>query len=364
MNHPSALLLCLALAACDKPANDAATSGPALNSFPMPVPSAQADKPPDDVVASWQGGQYTWGDLMADVKGQLIKQEIDYLTKRYQIMRKAIDAKVAESLLDAEAKRQGLADADALVEKLNTENAEVSEKEVESFYEENKSRFRGKPLEAVKDQVEGRLKQSKQREAVGKLLEDLKEKAEVQVAIEAPELPRLEVSVDDDEPRGPADAPITIVEFADYECPYCKRGYDVMSKVMDEYEGKVRWVFRDYPLSFHKNAISYAVAANCAGAQGKFWEMHDAILDNQKAIKKDGIEGQAEKLGLEMGAWKTCTKDEAQKKEVMADMTDGAALGVTGTPAFFINGIMISGAQPFENFKDIIDRELEQGAAK
>jgi predicted DsbA family dithiol-disulfide isomerase len=354
-------LATVALSACDQ-GNNAASSAVADGApkFSMPLPSADADPQPDAIVATWEGGQLTYGELLEDVNGRLIKQEIEYLNERYTTMRRAIDSRINEALLEAEATKRGLADAEALVEQLNAQNTTVTEAEINEFYEQNKRRFRGRPLEQVKEAVEGQLTQAKQREAVDTLVEQLRNQASVDVALEAPELPRLEVATGGGPARGAENAPITIIEFADYECPYCTRGYTTMKSVMEKYDGKVKWYFRDFPLSFHRNAVSYSVAANCAGQQGKYWEMHDAILDNQKALTGEGgVEGLAKNLGLDEAAFGTCIADKDQSKKVMENMADGQAVGVTGTPAYFINGIMISGAQPLEAFEQIIDRELE-----
>jgi protein-disulfide isomerase len=355
------LISTLALAACDQGTTPGASGDvAAAPKLAMPLPSADAEPAPDAVVATWSGGQVTYGELMEDVKGRLIKQEIEYLTKRYSTLRQAIDSTINEALVEAEAKQRGLADADALLAKITEENATVSDAEVAAFYEENKKRFRGKPLEQVKEAVSAQLVKSKQSEAMNNLVEQLRNQASVDVALEPPELPRLDVAVGANPPKGPADAPITIIEFADYECPYCTRGYETMQKVMEKYDGQVKWYFRDFPLSFHRNAVSYSVAANCAGEQGKYWEMHDSILENQKGLAgKGGVEGLAGELGIDTGAFTECIGNADASKRVMADMTEGQTVGVTGTPAYFINGVMISGAQPLENFESIIDRELE-----
>jgi len=354
------LITSLVLSACDPgttPGSADAVS--ATPKFTMPVPSADAQPSPDAVVATWDGGQLTYGQLMEDVKGSLIKAEIEYLNSRYTTMMRAIDSNINEDLIGAEAKKRGLADADALLAKINEENATVSDTEISSFYEENKNRFRGKPLEQVKEAVSAQLLKTKQRESMNNLVEQLRNQASVDVALEAPELPRLDVAVGSNPPRGPETAPITIIEFADYECPYCSRGYSTMKQVMEKYDGKVKWYFRDFPLSFHRNAVSYSVAVNCAGEQDKYWEMHDAVLENQKGLADDGLAGLATKIGLDEAAYTACVGNTDNSKRVMQDMADGQAVGVSGTPAFFINGIMITGAQPFENFEAIIDRELE-----
>ena len=129
---------------------------------------------------------------------------------------------------------------------------------------------------------------------------------------------------------------------------------------MKEYEGKVKMVFRDFPLSFHDRAIPAAVAANCAGEQGKYLEMHDEMMSNQRALSESDLKGYATKISLDIPKWETCLKDPKQEAEVKKDMDDGAVAGVSGTPAFFINGIMLSGALPFERFKEVIDKELAQ----
>ncbi|MFH1466605.1 MAG: thioredoxin domain-containing protein [Pseudomonadota bacterium] len=351
------LFALLTLGACQQ--GGPVTTEPAAK-FQMPLPTASADTAPDQVVATWAGGKLTYGEVMEEAKGQLIKQEIEYLTQRYSTMRRAIDGKVNEALMQAEAKKRGLADADALVEQINQQHTEVTDAEISSFYDENKRRFRGKPLEQIKDAVKGQLVSSKQREAVNALVEQLRNESSVDVALEPPELPRLEVANGTQAARGPENAPITVVEFADYECPYCSRGYETMKAVYEKYDGKVKWYFRDFPLSFHQNAMAYATAAHCAGEQGKYWEMHDAILDNQKSIDaKGGPTGLAKELGLTEAAFASCMENKEITKRIMEDMTDAQSVGVTGTPAYFVNGIMVSGAQPIEAFSTIIDRELE-----
>ena len=176
-----------------------------------------------------------------------------------------------------------------------------------------------------------------------------------------PEIPRVEVSADDDPFMGPADAPITIIQFAEYQCPYCGKAGESVKQVMEEYDGKIKMVFRDFPLSFHDRAIPAAVAANCAGEQNKYFEMHDQMMANQRALTEEDLTKYATAVNLDLEKWNTCRKDPKHEAEVKKDMADGSAAGVSGTPAFFINGIMLSGALPFSQFKEIIDRELDKG---
>jgi protein-disulfide isomerase len=160
--------------------------------------------------------------------------------------------------------------------------------------------------------------------------------------------------------KGPKDAPVTIYEFSDFQCPYCSRANKSLNKVMDEYKGKVRVVFKAFPLPFHKQAEPAHRAALAAGKQGKFWQMHDKLFADQGALKQDGVfEKYAEELGLNMAKFKKDFASNELKKQVQQEMAEGRKVGVRGTPAFFINGNRIVGAQPFSKFAQVIDSELK-----
>ena len=158
--------------------------------------------------------------------------------------------------------------------------------------------------------------------------------------------------------RGPADAPVTIVEFSDFQCPFCGRANSTVENVWKSYNGKVRWVFKHYPLDFHPDAPLAHRAALAAGEQGKFWEMHDAIFLNQKAIKRDDLIRTAGTLGLEMTRFLADLDSANYQKVMQRDMAEGTQVGIDGTPTFFINGHRLVGAQPIETFRAVIDREL------
>jgi len=167
---------------------------------------------------------------------------------------------------------------------------------------------------------------------------------------------------------GSPDAPITIVEFSDYQCPYCLRHFQqTMPQLKKEYidTGKVRYVFKDFPLSFHEKAVPAALAAECAGEQGKYWEMHDKLFGEQSRWVKeskptDVYKEFAKELGLDTKQFNECLDSQKYADEIMADMKEGRDAGVQGTPAFFINGQFLSGAQPYEVFKQVIDKMLEK----
>ncbi len=316
----------------------------------------------DTVVGTWNGGTVTYGDLADELGVKLIQIEVEYLTNKYQTESQGLDQMLVEKILEAEAKAQGKPDVDALLKtEIEDKVAKPTEDELREFYNVMQRQLRGAAYEDVKDRLEGEVLRRKQGELFGTYIAGLKTRYGVASTLPSPVLPRIPVEADNDPSIGPADAKVTIIQFAEYQCPYCGKAGEAVDKVMETYGNDVRMVFRDFPLSFHPRAIPAAVAANCAGEQGKYWEMHNALMSNQRALEDTDLKAHADTLKLDIAKWEECRKDPSQAAEVMKDFEDGQAVGVSGTPAFFINGIMISGAQPFEEFKRIIDAELGRG---
>ena len=173
----------------------------------------------------------------------------------------------------------------------------------------------------------------------------------------------IEVSVDDDAFIGEENALVTIVEFSDYQCPFCERFYlQTLDQLKEEYidTGKVKLVYRDFPLDFHPNAQKAAEAAECAGEQNKYFQMHDKLFENQVALDTDDLKKYAKDIGLNTAQFNTCLDTGKMASEVESDYQEGVNYGVSGTPAFFINGKLIEGAQPFSVFKQAIDAELNK----
>ncbi len=180
----------------------------------------------------------------------------------------------------------------------------------------------------------------------------------------AKEAQRVSVTPDDDPAIGPEDAPVLMIEFSDYQCPYCRKfALETLKPLLERYRGKIRYVYRDFPLeSIHPYALKAAEAANCAGEQGRYFEYHDILFERQKEWSGEGVDrfyGYAEELGLNVTRFRECLDSGRYEQEVRKDMQDAVAAGVRSTPTFFINGIMVTGAQPLEVFTGIIDRELE-----
>ncbi len=167
--------------------------------------------------------------------------------------------------------------------------------------------------------------------------------------------------VEDDDVKGDADAPVTIVEWSDFECPFCTRFYEqTLGQIQEQYidTGKVKFVYRDFPLGFHANAQKSAEAAECAGEQGKFWEMHDKLFEDGVSGGVSSFKQFASDLGLDTTEFNDCLDSGKMASEVAKDMQDGQAAGISGTPGFIINGQLVSGAQPFSAFQQVIEAEL------
>ncbi len=316
--------------------------------------STKAD-PEGEVVATVAGKKILRDEVAAKASSSLaaLRQQ------EYEILRSALDQMIEESLLDAAAAKEGKTREEYVEQRVDKNVAAPTDAEIETFFNDNKARLGGRNLEQVKPQIAQYLSNQRRTELYGEVIRQLKQESEVAIMLDPP---RIEVSVDDDPVLGKDSAPITIVAFSDYECPYCSRAEETVKKVLSSYEGQVRVVFRDYPLDFHKNAAKAAEAAGCAHEQGKFSAMHDKLFQNQRALGKEQLVGYAEQIGLEMGEFNECLDSGRRASEVQADFEDGSAVGVNGTPAFFINGRLLSGAQPFEAFAAVIDEELARSA--
>lgn len=176
---------------------------------------------------------------------------------------------------------------------------------------------------------------------------------------DAPQKINFEIT-NEDNVLGDKDAPIKIFEFSDFQCPYCARFHEVMNQIVEEFDGKVAWVFKHFPINSHPLAMPGALASECAGDQDKFWEMSDLIFEDLASLDKDSFEKFGEELDLNMDDFNSCVAEEKYKDKILADYNMGIDAGVGGTPTSFINGKMLPGAVPFENMKEIIEELLAE----
>jgi protein-disulfide isomerase len=278
----------------------------------------------------------------------------------FEARQKALDTLITERAITPEAKKVGMT-AEAFVRKqVEAKVPPVTEKEAEEFFKGNQARlgpqFADKKFAEVKEMIVQGLTGQKRQEAVGGVLEEVRKKAGVKVLLSPP---RVEVAAVGPA-RGPERAKVTIVEFSDFQCPYCSRGRKVIDDVVKAYGDKVRVVFRDFPLSFHEHAQKAAEAGLCAHEQGKFWAMHDWMFDHQSQLAVPELKGAAKTLGLDAAKFDTCLTTGKLASAVADNMKAGEKAGVRGTPAFFVNGVFLNGALPLEKFKEEIDRALAQ----
>jgi protein-disulfide isomerase len=327
-----------------------------------PAGKAGVSIDPATKVAEVDGKAITYGELQGDKDvGPKVRQaEVKALTDLYDQRRGLLDEMISRRLLEDEAKAKGKTLEQWFQSDYANSVSDPTDDEMKAFYEEHKGQIpQGQSFDELKPRLNQAVKQQKLRENMGKMLERLREKHHVQLALEPPDLPRIEVEAKGPS-RGPAAAPVTIVEFSDFQCPFCGREYPVIDKVMKEYDGKVRLVFRHFPLDFHPFAAKAAEAGACAADQGKFWELHDKMFSNQGKLAVDDLKGYAKSVGVDPAKFDKCLDSGEKKAQVEADQKAGAEAGVNGTPAFFVNGVFINGAVPYEQIKQAVDRELKK----
>lgn len=243
-------------------------------------------------------------------------------------------------------------------------NINVSETELKDFYQQVKEsgQHNGQSFEQMRPALQGYLQDQKKTEVIQGKLAELRKKYGFR---KEDGKERVEVAIGDSMIRGNKEAPVTIIEFSDFECPYCIRAQESTEKVREHYGEKVRFVFKDFPLDFHKNAMIAHVAQRCVAeiAPDKYWPYFDTLFDKNRSkdiLTEEGVLTAAAGHGIDTGKLGDCIQDPEKVAAVQKDIETGKDAGVSGTPAFFINGKMLSGAQPFEAFQEIIDEELER----
>ncbi len=316
--------------------------------------AACASDDPNQVIAVSKGKNITLKDI-EEIAGKDMR-ELE--KQKFQMRSGAAEQFALNAIVKELAAKEGKTEDEWFKAKVEGKVPNPSDEEINKVFAENQARMPpGSTLESMKPQIIGFLTQGKKQEIVKALQEDLKKQAEFSLKIAPPAEPRITVEAKGPS-RGPADAKITIVEFSDFQCPFCSRAEGVVDQVMTAYAGKVKLYFRHYPLPFHDKAGKAAEAGACADEQGKFWEMHKAMFANQSALDVEALKGYAKAAGADEAKFTACLDGGGKKTMVDGDMEAGKKAGVNGTPAFFINGILISGAQPFAEFERVINAEL------
>ena len=348
-----AALMAVALTAGCNKEKSPAVSAPAAAACP-------GEPAPDTVVATIGDQKVTMAELNERLKDPLANLD----KQKYQLRKQGLEGFVVEKLVQAEAKKRGMTEDEYLKAEIDDKIPAPPEEKVKELFEGAKERLPpGSTLEQMRPQIVEFLSGQQKQERAKELFEELKKNNKVEIKLPAPPVQRAEVAATGPS-KGPANAPVTIVEFSDFECPFCSRANVTVDQVMKEYGDKVRLVFRHFPLNFHPNAQKAGEASLCADDQKKFWEYHDVLFQNQKALEVDKLKKYAADLKLDTAAFNKCLDSGEKAAQVKADMEAGQKVGVNGTPAFFVNGVLLSGAVPFEEFKAVIDAELAGKAGK
>lgn len=315
--------------------------------------AAQTAAPPEakQPVAVVGGLRIYEEDLLPLVQGQLLPLQ----TREYEIKRAALERLVSQRLVEAEAGRKGISAERLLEQEVDAKVVEPTDEEVAAFYLGQRDRIDA-PFEAIKPQLRRALKEAKIQQSRQSYFERLRKGADVLILLRPP---RVQVDYERSRLRGDANAPVVIVEFSDFQCPFCRSVEPTLQALLVRYAGRVSLAYRDFPLrEIHPQAQQAAEAARCAGEQGKFWEYHDRLYAGGAQLDAGSLAGYARELGLNVQSFSSCLASGKFRQAVEEDVQAGNRAGVSGTPAFFINGIFLNGAQPASAFEKIIELEL------
>jgi protein-disulfide isomerase len=309
--------------------------------------------------------QVASGDPAATVAGQSISEEelletlgpqqvMQLRTQEYEAKSKALDSLIRLKVVQAEAKKWGISAEKLIQQEVESKVADPTDSEVEAyFWGQNRA---GASFEEVKEQYRASLKQLKLQKARQVYADSLRAKTDVTVLLRPPS---VTVAYDPARVKGDPKAPVTIVEFSDFQCPYCKKSESTLHELLAKYNGRVKLAYLDFPLrEIHPQAEIAAEAARCAGEQGKFWEYHDALYADQSKLDGIGLLAHARALHLDEKSFQACLDSGKFKSKIEADLAQGSKVGVAGTPGFFVNGVFLSGARPQADFEKIIDSQL------
>ena len=276
----------------------------------------------------------------------------------YKLEKQKLEEYISAFLLTQEAKKRGVSVEAVLDQEVNSKILPVDDDEIDVFYKSNKARI-AVDLDKAREQIRSHLNNQKIQAQKALFLKSLRSKAKVVTYLTSPPVFRAEISVAGEPFKGAEKAPLTVVKFEDFQCPFCKQVQPTFNQLLSRYNGKVRLVHKDLPLeSIHPQARQAAEAARCAYEQGKFWEYHDKLYATSPKASGDDLKSYAKEVGLNVDSFDRCFTSGKYKAVVQQDLNEGVQLGLTGTPTIFINGREISGNQSLEAFEAIIDEEL------
>jgi protein-disulfide isomerase len=282
----------------------------------------------------------------------------DLDTEKYRLTRRRLDQVIAERLLAQAAGARGLTLEAFVSSEIQARVPPILQGEVDARFRQVREQL--PPDEALAKQVvRNALIQERAGRALQDLVEGLSRDAKVSIAVRPPDPPIVQVPVGDDPALGPATAPVTVVEFGDFECPVCKESLPILQSLRNLYPEQVRFVYRDFPIAAHPQARAAAEAAQCAHEQGQFWAYHDALYTKAPDLQPSDYLKLAESLKINTGEFAACLGSQRPKAAVAKDLAVARRLGLSGTPTFFVNGRYLAGLQTLEGLREVVDRELQ-----
>jgi len=282
--------------------------------------------------------------------------------RMYQLRKTEVDLRINDVLLEQEARKRKVTTKALLDAEVEAKAKPITDAEAQTFYEQNKQRINGE-FAQLKPQLIQYLQETQKRDLQAAFAEQLRKIATLQINLPAPESPVLQIATDDQPVKGNPAAPVTIVEFTDFQCPSCAGAHPVLEKLVAEYGDRVRLVVRDFPLEQHEFAAKAAEAAEAARAQGKYWEYAGLLFANQKALSVDKLKEYATQVGLDRQKFDAALDSGQMADKVQRDLMDGIRLGVSSTPFFFVNG-RVSNDRTYEGLKAAIEKALSEKGKK
>jgi protein-disulfide isomerase len=315
------------------------------------APASAAPGDPKAVVAEVNGVPITAEELDRHAAGELQRLR----DQEYEIRKTALDELILQRLVQKEAAERGISEQELMRLEVQEKVARPVASEIQEVYDANRGRVGGRTRAEVEPQIISSLIQQRTAERARAFSQALRDQAKVRIVLDQP---RTEVKIPPGTAvLGPADAPVTIVEYSDYLCPYCQTAEVVVAKVLARYQGKVKFIHRDFLLG-RPRSLAVARAALCAGEQGKFWEYRHDLLSTAGDWSDQDLEGRAARMGLRPADFRGCQASDRHDKAIMAASEEGQKLGVSGTPTFFVNGRRMTGVRSEAQFDEVIQAEL------
>jgi len=328
--------------------------------------TAVAERPDPDRVAVVNGESISIQEVEKAAEGAMksielrrTQFEIELERDRKVALDDALEGIVRDRLLAAEAKKHKVSVEELIALEVDSIVPQPADDFVVQFYNENKSRLEGSLADnasAIRDY----LRSEKRQTVFDSFVADLKKDYGVKSWLEPS---RTTIATAGRPSKGPANAPVTIVEFSDFECPFCRALFPTLERIEADYKDKLRVVYLQFPLAtMHTHARKAAEASLCAYEQNKFWPFHDAMFNDQQNLSVNDLKQKAKDLSLDMKAFNTCLDSGKYLSEIQSDMEEGVRVGISGTPAIFINGRLLIGAQPYADIQKIVEDELRRSA--